>query len=228
MSNIFKKSVIGSAIALGLLAGAPAMADVSANVGATSNYIWRGITQNNDQAAISGGLDYSNANGIYAGTWISDEGWTNANSTAKGSHSSYETDYYAGYKGTAGAVDYDIGYIEYTYPGTKPSVDFGEVHVGGSFKMLSAKVSYDGDNKNLYTEAAVNFPLPADYGLGVHVGHYNYDSKYKTANGVVDYTDYALTISKGDFSLAVSNTTENVKMLQSDTARVAVTYTKSF
>ena len=107
-------------------------------------------------------------------------------------------------------------------------MDFGEVHLGGSYKMFSAKVSYDGDNKNMYAEAAVDFPLPAGYGLGVHFGSYSYDSKYKTANSVGDYTDYALTLSKGDFSLAVTNTSENVKMAQSDTARVAVSYTKSF
>jgi uncharacterized protein (TIGR02001 family) len=48
---------------------------VSANIGAVSNYIWRGVTQTGDQAAIQGGLDYGHVSGFYAGTWISNIDW---------------------------------------------------------------------------------------------------------------------------------------------------------
>jgi uncharacterized protein (TIGR02001 family) len=44
---------------------------VSANIGAVSNYIWRGVTQTGDQAAIQGGLDYGHESGFYLGTWAS-------------------------------------------------------------------------------------------------------------------------------------------------------------
>lgn len=43
----------------------------SANIGAVSNYIWRGVTQTGDQAAIQGGLDVAHDSGFYAGTWLS-------------------------------------------------------------------------------------------------------------------------------------------------------------
>jgi uncharacterized protein (TIGR02001 family) len=43
----------------------------SANIGAVSNYIWRGVTQTGDQAAVQGGIDVAHASGFYAGTWIS-------------------------------------------------------------------------------------------------------------------------------------------------------------
>ena len=63
--------------AIGLLFGsaslvAPAKAESSleGNIGFTNNYVWRGMTQTDDQAAISGGLDFS-AGGFYAGTWAS-------------------------------------------------------------------------------------------------------------------------------------------------------------
>lgn len=46
-----------------------AQAEVTANIAASSNYYWRGITQTDDGAAVSGGLDYSNESGFYAGTW---------------------------------------------------------------------------------------------------------------------------------------------------------------
>ena len=40
------------------LIGGYASAGPSANLTATSNYIWRGVTQTDDQAAVQGGLDY--------------------------------------------------------------------------------------------------------------------------------------------------------------------------
>ena len=47
----------------------------SANIGAVSNYIWRGVTQTGDQAAIQGGIDVSHESGFYAGTWASNVDW---------------------------------------------------------------------------------------------------------------------------------------------------------
>jgi hypothetical protein len=59
---------------------------LAGNVGPISNYVWRGVTQNNDSAAVQGGVDYT-AGGAYAGVW---------NSSLAGGD--YETDLYAGYK----------------------------------------------------------------------------------------------------------------------------------
>ncbi len=41
----------------------------SANIGVVSNYMWRGVTQTGDQAAVQGGLDVAHESGFYAGTW---------------------------------------------------------------------------------------------------------------------------------------------------------------
>jgi uncharacterized protein (TIGR02001 family) len=43
----------------------------SANIGAVSNYVWRGVTQTGDQPAVQGGLDVAHESGFYAGTWLS-------------------------------------------------------------------------------------------------------------------------------------------------------------
>jgi uncharacterized protein (TIGR02001 family) len=52
----------------------------SANIGAVSNYIWRGVTQTGDQPAIQGGLDVAHESGFYAGTWISNVDWDEGSS----------------------------------------------------------------------------------------------------------------------------------------------------
>ena len=44
----------------------PSFSEVSANVGFTTDYIWRGMTQS-DGPAVSGGFDYASESGFYAG-----------------------------------------------------------------------------------------------------------------------------------------------------------------
>jgi uncharacterized protein (TIGR02001 family) len=65
----------GALLTASLLTSAPASAQspwsFSANIGAVSNYIWRGVTQTGDQAAVQGGLDVGHESGFYAGTWAS-------------------------------------------------------------------------------------------------------------------------------------------------------------
>ena len=50
-------------LAMGLMISGAANAALEANIGATSNYLWRGVTQSSDDGAISGGLDYSHDSG---------------------------------------------------------------------------------------------------------------------------------------------------------------------
>ena len=38
----------------------------SANASMTSNYIWRGLTQTENEAAVQGGIDYAGDSGFYA------------------------------------------------------------------------------------------------------------------------------------------------------------------
>ena len=47
----------------------PSFASVSANVGFSSDYIWRGMTQTSGDPAISGGFDFETKSGFYAGIW---------------------------------------------------------------------------------------------------------------------------------------------------------------
>ncbi|MEW8587031.1 MAG: TorF family putative porin, partial [Candidatus Thiodiazotropha sp.] len=44
-----------------------AAAEISANIGVTSNYIWRGLTQTGNSTALSGGFDWADELGVYAG-----------------------------------------------------------------------------------------------------------------------------------------------------------------
>jgi len=190
MFNMQSIALAGAmSVSLGVLPNV-AQAELTGNVGLTSNYIWRGVTQTDDAAAISGGIDYGHDVGIYLGTWISNT------TSAVGP----ETDLYIGFAKDIGDFGFDVGYISYMYAQNNdvPDIDFEEIYVGGTWKMLSAKYSDDGDNN--YIEAAVDFEIAKDLSLALHYGSYSFDVS------AGDYSDYSIALNKGDWSFMLSDT----------------------
>lgn len=58
-------------------AAAPAAAasPLSFNVGVTSDYLFRGVSQTHGRPAIQGGIDYLHGSGFYVGAWASSITW---------------------------------------------------------------------------------------------------------------------------------------------------------
>ena len=118
-----KKLTLASAI-LAAFAGSVAHAEeaapapdhvVSFNVGATSDYRFRGISQSRGDPAVFAGVDYTHTpSGLYVGAWTSTIKWVK---DAGASSGSYELDIYGGKRGQLGEVAYDVGLISYNYPG---------------------------------------------------------------------------------------------------------------
>ena len=86
---------------------------VSANVGYTTDYVFRGISQSNEDAAVQGGVDFT-CGRFYIGTWGS--------SIAFGG-SATEIDVYGGVRTKTGPVNWDLGFIYYAYPGASSGAD---------------------------------------------------------------------------------------------------------
>jgi len=206
------KPLILSALVLSALA-APAAAEVSANFGATSNYIWRGVTLSNEGPAIYGGLDYSHDSGIYAGLWQSSEGGAQRTSeitlpnnailktvTDTGTGGG-ETDLYAGYSTEFSGVSIDVGFITYMYlqdensrnsdlngDGTiDDALDFSEIYASVGFGPVSASVANDSANKITYTTLSAEFA-----GVSATFGN------IATDGGAGDYTHFDLSYSPAD------------------------------
>lgn len=117
-----KKFLLAAAVAASALVAGAASAEgtLSYNIAATNNYVWRGISQSDKDAAVQGGIDYANGS-FYAGTWASNVDF--------GSDASLEVDLYAGLKPTVGNWAFDIGAIYYSYP-DEDSLNFGELKAG--------------------------------------------------------------------------------------------------
>jgi len=198
---MFKKTIIAGLVA-GAFAPALAFAQAAApaptpehtltgNVGVYSQYIFRGLTQTNGDAALQGGFDYSHSSGFYAGTWMSNISWLTDSPAATGyTSSSLEMDFYGGYKGTiSGDLGFDVGLLQYYYPGTKNATtafpagidkaDTLEIYGALTWKWLSAKYSYSLNDETFgvkdssgssYLDLTANFPVTDKLNLIAHYG----------------------------------------------------------
>jgi len=212
---------------------AQSMAEVSMNIGATSNYIWRGVTQTDDAAAISGGFDWSAESGLYAGTWVSNVDFGPCCET------SYELDLYGGFANEVGDFGYDVGLIYYTYD-EDDDANFLELGLSGSWQFLSAGLHYtlssDVDDTNgaetfiegdLYYYAGASFDLPEDFSVGLTLGAYSFEDD--GVNGAdFDYSHYQVDLSKsagdfGDVTLSLSDTD-----IDDDDMKFFVSWSKTF
>ncbi|WP_333896829.1 TorF family putative porin [Brevundimonas aurantiaca] len=108
-----------AALALGLTGlAAPASAQdakVAFNVGVTSDYIFRGYSQTNEDPAIQGGVDLT-AGSFYAGAWASNVDF--------GDDTDAEVDVYGGYRTEAAGFALDFGVIGYLYAGEPQGADY--------------------------------------------------------------------------------------------------------
>lgn len=180
-----KKLSIAMGIALAGLSTA-ASADFSANVALSSDYVWRGVSQTNEDPAVSGGFDYEHESGFSIGTWASN---VDFQGTQGVDDPSLELDVYAGYGTEISGIGVSVGVIAYTYHGDNEGLDFEEGNLGVSYGPFSAMVSHDFSNDNTYLEAGLDFEVGDGFGIGLHVGDYDFD-----AGG--DYTDWSLGVSK--------------------------------
>jgi len=203
---------LAAALTTTLLAATTQAADLSANISANNNYIWRGLTQSQNEAAFQGGIDYAHESGFYLGTWASNVNYGPLDVF------SYEHDLYAGWAGSVNGISWDVGYLYYNYDGAA-DFDFGEVY--GSIGMrgfsLTAYVlanteADEGPGQSFdfgeafYISADYAFEVRGGIEIGLHVGYHEGD--FVEAFNVVDegYFDYNISVSKGGFGFMVSDT----------------------
>ncbi len=182
-----------------------AQAELSGNVGAASNYIFRGVSLSGDAAAVSGGLDYADDAGFYAGTWMS--------SLASGSKANAEVDLYAGFAGDMGSVSYDVNGLYYYYPGDAADVDYaeatGSVGMGPATASLSYTLWGEADDGafvqgDFYLSLSADLPVDlSGFSPSIWVGYYDFTDDGDNSIGGADasYTHWGASMTKdsGDF-----------------------------
>lgn len=194
-----KLTPIALAVALatgGVAVPSIASAEMSANLGLASMYLWRGQNLTPDGPAISGGIEFSGDTGLYGGLWTTNE---------TGGH---ETDLYVGFGGEAGDFSYDISYWQYLYPedldDTDAQVDLGD----NTLSDIVLGLGYAGVGLTFYVASETQGGPDATYiTLDYSVGDYSFlfgtwdvdapSSEYSHIQASYAVTDnLSLTVSK--------------------------------
>ena len=167
----------------------------SGNAGLYSDYRFRGFTQTAYKPAFQGGFDLAHSSGFYVGNWNSnvEAGLYNG--------ASLEMDFYAGYGGSTGGLDYDVGVLHYAYPSSAAGseIDNTEIYGGISAGGFGLKLSYgitdffgvpDTDG-NYYVQLTYERDLGNGWGVSAALGYQD------VADALADnYTDYSIGVSR--------------------------------
>lgn len=185
------------------LTGVASAAEITANVGATTDYIWRGDTQADGDASLSGGFDADLGNGLAVGTWVGSLG-------ASETDANYELDLYASYSTEVGGFPLEVGYISYLYPGVADSAsDFSDIYIGTSIAGISITYYMNAgaeddayeDAEESYLSLDYEYALSDDISIGLHYGSQTYGEE---SDDYADNDDTAISISKGDMTMTIS------------------------
>ena len=165
---------------------ATSMAETTANIGFNTDYIFRGIFQEDSSAYA--GVDYAHDSGFYLGTWGADVG------------QGIETDLYFGFAG-GDKFTYKVGYTGYFYTDDFDDT-YNEVNLGIGYGMFALDVAlgqWDGfGTKADYTFTSIT--IAPEKGPYYKVGSFSndFDGDYYE----MGYT-YSLEDAGVDFTFAL-------------------------
>lgn len=197
------------ACGLGLLAS-PAMAQVDLGSGfsvtgtatATTDYVFRNISQTRSRPAIQGAVEVSHESGVYIATFAS-------NVAFPGTNARQEIDFAGGWRFSTAGLTIDIGGTWYTYPG----YDSQEGQFGLSYAEAILKLKYEAEpvtflgtaayspdffgssGEGIYLEGGLDVKVP---GIDVTLsGRLGYQWIERNARfGAPDYLAYSVSVSR--------------------------------
>ena len=197
LATLAKAVLAASALMSASAFAADAPVTVTGSTAFTSDYLFRGVSQTSNNAAVQGAMTFTHTSGMYFSMWGS--------SIANGM-GGLELDTLLGFSGKAGDVSYDVGVMRYNYPGINDPLAYDEIY--GSVSMNGAKVglniSPDYFNKSdqfTYLYASYGTEV-GGFGVSGSLGMNKFDSaammgKALGTTGTDDsYMDYKLAVSK--------------------------------
>ena len=179
---------------------------------ATTDYVFRGISQTDEKPALQANLDYgfqySENFSSYFGVFGSSVDFND------GDQATIEIDLYAGLKPKFAGFEFDVGVIAYLYPGASDRLnyDYYEGKLGASYDLGFAVLSASGfyspsyfghSGESVYLMGGVDVPLPFGITLEGHFARQWIEKNFKF--GVPDYYDWHVgaRITYEGFTLAV-------------------------
>ena len=163
----------------------------SGTVAATTDYVFRGVSQTYGEAALQGGVNYQSPVGWFVGAWAS-----NVQPYPFGMHAA-EVNLYGGFGRALGSEwTARATYTRYLYLWDRrpAAYDYGELSLTFAFEdRLAATVSYQPDSTRYAIpgyvrnrpatayELSGRWPLPRNFALTAGVGYYDLKHLYGVA-----------------------------------------------
>lgn len=187
LRKILALAAVSSALAVGPALAQDDEVSVEFNIGAATDYVFRGVSNTDENPQVFGGVDVS-AGLFYAGVWVSNVDYNDGTDA--------EYDLYAGISPTVGAVSFDFGALYYGYVDAPSGADY-------NYLELQAKASVPAGPVTLGTGF---YYVPDSYG---HVD----SSAYYEVNGEYSATDklsFSAALGRQTFDGPGDYTTWNV------------------
>jgi uncharacterized protein (TIGR02001 family) len=182
-------------------AEAPAIS-LTGNVGITTDYAFRGISQTLREPALQGGVDLVGPYGMYAGVWGSSLNF--GEDLAAGPRAQVEVDLVAGIAPQVAGVNWQLGGVYYAYPGAAASrnYDFFELALAASKTIGPAAVKlssawspefFAASGTAYYLGGTLSIALPYKFSVDAAGGRQLIENE--TAFGAADYTHWQAGLS---------------------------------
>lgn len=168
--------------------------DFSVSFALTSDYVLRGISQNDEHPAPQASLDYVHHSGLYAGVWASAVDFNNGTDA--------EIDFYTGYTRSYDKLTGDLRFYYYLYPGapTGTHYDFFETYAALTYAwdvvsvQTSLNASPEGFNRSgntYYPKLTATIPM-LDYAVTFDAHVARLEAEDNTRYGFPDYNEWGL------------------------------------
>ena len=231
--------LVATVAAVALVAPAAARAETTGTIGVFSQYVLRGITNapEDDDVTLQGGVDWTGESGFYLGYWGSTLSYRSEGAGSDG----FENDFFAGYAGSAGGLDYSVGLIQYYYLNVDHSdllefvgsVGIGSTTLGVVYLLQDGAWGNAGD---AYWTLDYGADLPGGVSFAATLGYYTYDDSdparfglETTTRSAFRHLDLSLSREMGSTGAVMSLTyvmggKDRVGTDQGDAVVFAVTY----
>ena len=180
----------------------------SGNVTLASEYVYRGLTQTNEDPALQGGFDYSHESGFYLGVWASNLEF----GSMATDQPSLEINVYGGVASEfANGIGWDLGALYYIYPDQNEDVDgdydFLELYASLSYEWgteykPAATIGfayspdfYGEDDTGLWVHGGLGLTVADGFNVYANAGYQDVDGDKTTPEGF-DYFTYTVGVSK--------------------------------
>jgi len=160
-------------------------ADASGTAALTTDYVWRGTSQSNEDPAVQAGFKVAADNGFYA------QAWGSSVEFAPDTRASTELDLVAGWSGAlSDALALDVNLTRYLYPSTTVDLDWTEAIATLTWRAhYWVQASHSNDalatgTSGTYAQLGARLPVTDAFRFEAAAGHYR-------LAGNSGYDDYA-------------------------------------